>query len=101
MITHRLNRYVEDCVLSCPAYWTAKQRLALLEATKLAGLNPVRLLNETTAIALNYGMLRPLGEKELIFFGFAPSLCVLTRLNDPAGFRLVSWTLETHRRICV
>jgi len=47
-----------DCVLGVPPYWTDPQRRALLDAAHIAGLNVLRLLNETTAIALNYGIMR-------------------------------------------
>ncbi|ETI54457.1 hypothetical protein F441_02680 [Phytophthora nicotianae CJ01A1] len=44
------------CVLSCPGFYTDVQRRALLNATKIAGLNCLRLINEHTAIALAYGI---------------------------------------------
>uniref|UniRef100_A0AAV1VB66 Heat shock protein 70 n=1 Tax=Peronospora matthiolae TaxID=2874970 RepID=A0AAV1VB66_9STRA len=44
------------CVLSCPGYYTDGQRRALLNASKIAGLNCLRLMNEHTAIALAYGI---------------------------------------------
>ncbi|VDD86788.1 unnamed protein product [Enterobius vermicularis] len=39
-----------------PFYYTDVQRQALLCAIKLAGLNSLRIVNETTAIALAYGI---------------------------------------------
>lgn len=54
---------VSDCVICCPPYWTEAQRRAMLDAANVAGLNVLRLMNETTAVALNYGILRPLPEK--------------------------------------
>ncbi|CAH0482051.1 unnamed protein product [Peronospora belbahrii] len=44
------------CVLSCPGFYTDVQRRALLNATKIAGVNCLRLMNEHTAIALAYGI---------------------------------------------
>ncbi|KAF4139010.1 Hsp70 protein [Phytophthora infestans] len=44
------------CVLSCPGFYTDVQRRALLNATKIAGLNCLRLINEHTAISLAYGI---------------------------------------------
>lgn len=55
---------VRDCVVAAPAYWTDAQRRAMLDACRLADLNVLRLVNETTAVALQYGILRPLPEKE-------------------------------------
>lgn len=54
----------DDCVIACPSYWNNKQRLELVEAAKLCGMNVVRLMNEATAIAANYGMLRALPKEE-------------------------------------
>uniref|UniRef100_A0A1B0BH99 Heat shock 70 kDa protein 4 n=1 Tax=Glossina palpalis gambiensis TaxID=67801 RepID=A0A1B0BH99_9MUSC len=50
-----LQAQVSDCVIACPFYFTNAERQALLDAAKIAGLNVLRLLNETTAIALSYG----------------------------------------------
>lgn len=45
-----------DVVLSVPPWFTDCQRRALLDAVTIAGLNPLRLMNDTTAIALGYGI---------------------------------------------
>lgn len=58
------NQRVTDCVLSVPAWWAENQRRAILDAAHIAGLNVLRLMNETTAVALNYGILRPLPKDE-------------------------------------
>lgn len=50
---------VSDCVIGVPACWPEHRRRALLDAAQISGLNVLRLMNETTAIALNYGILRP------------------------------------------
>jgi len=55
---------VNDCVIACPSYFDDAQRRALLTAAKLSELKVLRLLEETTAIALNYGILRNLPEDE-------------------------------------
>ncbi|CAI2349685.1 unnamed protein product [Caenorhabditis sp. 36 PRJEB53466] len=47
---------VSDCVLAVPSYFTDVQRRAVLAAIHSAGLNSLRILNETTAIALAYGI---------------------------------------------
>ena len=50
------NQEVTDCVVACPFYLTNAERSAWLEAIEIAGLNPLKLINETTAIALAYGI---------------------------------------------
>lgn len=47
---------VSDCVISCPTWFTDAQRRALLDASQVAGLNCLRLMNDTTASALGYGI---------------------------------------------
>eukprot|EP00026_Physarum_polycephalum_P003020 Phypoly_transcript_03029.p1 GENE.Phypoly_transcript_03029~~Phypoly_transcript_03029.p1 ORF type:complete len:827 (+),score=228.19 Phypoly_transcript_03029:96-2576(+) len=59
------NAKVHDVVISVPAYWTDSQRKALLDATQIAGLNCLRLINDTAAAALGYGIYKTdLPEKE-------------------------------------
>ncbi|KAJ0179301.1 hypothetical protein K1T71_005013 [Dendrolimus kikuchii] len=51
-----LQTQINDCVISVPSYFTNTERNALLEAAAIAGLNVLRLMNETTATALAYGI---------------------------------------------
>ncbi|XP_037934202.1 heat shock 70 kDa protein 4 isoform X2 [Teleopsis dalmanni] len=50
-----LQAQVNDCVITCPVYFTNAERKALLDAAQISGLNVLRLMNETTATALSYG----------------------------------------------
>lgn len=47
-----------DVVISVPSYYTEQERKALLDAAKIAQVNVVRLLNESTAVTLGYGIFR-------------------------------------------
>uniref|UniRef100_A0A0A9XY29 Heat shock 70 kDa protein 4L n=1 Tax=Lygus hesperus TaxID=30085 RepID=A0A0A9XY29_LYGHE len=51
-----LKTMVNDCVISVPSYFTNAERKALLDSAQIAGLNVLRLMNETTATALTYGI---------------------------------------------
>lgn len=51
-----LQTPINDCVISVPSYFTNNERIALLESATIAGLNVLRLFNETTATALSYGI---------------------------------------------
>jgi len=53
-----LNSKVTDCVISVPAFYTDYQRRALLCASQIAGLNCLKVMNETSAVALNYGLFK-------------------------------------------
>lgn len=50
-----LKKPIKDCVLTVPSFFTNSERAALIDAANIAGLNILRLLNETTATALLYG----------------------------------------------
>jgi len=45
-----------DVVISVPGWYTDQQRRAMLDASKIANLNCLRLVNETTATAIGYGI---------------------------------------------
>lgn len=47
---------VSDIVLSVPAWFTDIQRRAIIDAAEVAGLKLLRLMNDTTAAALGYGI---------------------------------------------
>ncbi|RYG52458.1 hypothetical protein EON67_01200 [archaeon] len=47
---------VVDVVLTVPAYYTQRERLALMDAADLAGLKVLALVDENTAAAVHYGI---------------------------------------------
>ncbi|XP_068228279.1 97 kDa heat shock protein isoform X2 [Palaemon carinicauda] len=47
---------VNDVVIGVPCYFTDSERRAVLDSAFIAGLNVLRLMNETTAVALAYGI---------------------------------------------
>jgi len=51
-----LSVKVNDVVISVPSYFTDAERRALLDSAKMAGLNVLKLMNDTTATALAYGI---------------------------------------------
>ena len=53
---------MSDVVISVPAYFTEVERRALLDAAAIAEVKCVKLMNDTTASALSYGLFR---QKEL------------------------------------
>lgn len=53
-----LNTKVADVVIAVPAFFTDSQRRAVLSSTHIAGLNCLKIMNETSAVALNYGLFK-------------------------------------------
>ncbi|KAH8804818.1 heat shock protein 70 family [Xylogone sp. PMI_703] len=51
-----LKQPVSDIVISVPAWFTDVQRRSLMDASEVAGLKLLRLMNDTTASALGYGI---------------------------------------------
>ncbi|KAF7697422.1 hypothetical protein HF521_005840 [Silurus meridionalis] len=51
-----LKKPVADCVISVPSFFTDAERRSVIDAAQIAGLNCLRLMNETTAVALAYGI---------------------------------------------
>ncbi|GAB4818888.1 hypothetical protein N2152v2_005934 [Parachlorella kessleri] len=58
---------VKECVISVPTFYTEPERHAMLDAAQIAGWNCLRLLNDTAATALAYGIYKTdLPEKDPI-----------------------------------
>ena len=49
---------VRDVVITTPVFFNQAERLALVAAAQLGGLNVLQLMNTPLAVALNYGMFR-------------------------------------------
>ncbi|XP_056142329.1 heat shock 70 kDa protein 4b [Lampris incognitus] len=85
-----LKKPVADCVVSVPCYFTDAERRSVVDAAQIAGLNCLRLMNETTAVALAYGIykqdLPPSEEKarnvvfvDLGHSGYQTSVCAFNK----------------------
>lgn len=49
---------IKDAVITVPAFFNQAERRAVLHAAQLAGLKVLQLINDNTAVALNYGVFR-------------------------------------------
>ncbi|XP_077162738.1 hypoxia up-regulated protein 1 [Paroedura picta] len=49
---------LKDAVITIPAYFNQAERRAILHAAKMADLKVLQLINDNTAVALNYGVFR-------------------------------------------
>ncbi|KFB40653.1 AGAP001827-PA-like protein [Anopheles sinensis] len=52
------GQIITECVLIVPGFFGQAERTALLSAAKLANLKVLQLINDYTAVALNYGIFR-------------------------------------------
>lgn len=62
-----LARSVSRAVITVPAYYNDNQRNAVVTAGRLAGLTVERILNEPTAAAIAYGLLRSKPRRLLVY----------------------------------
>ncbi|MDX2014489.1 MAG: TIGR02266 family protein [Myxococcaceae bacterium] len=62
-----LQQPINRAVITVPAWYTEKQRLAVREAGRLAGLHVERIVNEPTAAALAWGYGRRKSQRVLVY----------------------------------
>ena len=76
-----LKKEIKEVVLTTPAYFNQKQRMATKQAAEIAGLKVRSFVNEPTAASIAYAFYKyNLGEKNLIF-DFGGGTLDLTLLN--------------------
>ena len=95
-----LQRRVTKAVITVPAYFDDGQREATRDAARLAGIDPVRILNEPTAAALAYGLgLRGRAETVAVYdFGggtFDVSILDISAEGDDV-VRVIATAGDTH-----
>ncbi|KAJ8015033.1 hypothetical protein DPEC_G00021940 [Dallia pectoralis] len=87
---HALKKPVADCVVSVPCYFSDAERRSVVDAAQIAGLNCLRLMNETTAVALAYGIYKqdlpaPEEKPRIVVFvdighsGYQTSVCAFNK----------------------
>ncbi|XP_064424847.1 hypoxia up-regulated protein 1 [Latimeria chalumnae] len=52
------EQLIKDVVITVPAFFNQAERRAVLQAAQMAGLKVLQLINDNTAVALNYGVFR-------------------------------------------
>lgn len=98
-----LNSKVSDCVISVPCYMTDAERRALQDSAQIAGLNCLKLMNETTAVALAYGLYHsnlpePTEKPQTVVFvdmGYTHLECSAVHFNK-GKLRMLATTYDTN-----
>ncbi|KZT63729.1 heat shock protein 70 [Daedalea quercina L-15889] len=112
---NELKTGVSDVVITVPGWFTDIQRRAMLDAAQIAGLNPLRLINDTTAVALGYGITKsdlpdPENPRHVVFVdvGHSSTSCAVvafskgrldvkaTAYDRQAGGRDIDYALVQH-----
>ncbi|KAI8816337.1 Hsp70 protein-domain-containing protein [Fimicolochytrium jonesii] len=82
------GEFVAGAVITVPPYWGQFERAALLEAAKLAELRVFALINDETAVAVNYASARNFPEPQYHIFydmGAGSTVAALVRFNTTSG----------------
>ncbi|XP_034062637.1 heat shock 70 kDa protein 4a [Gymnodraco acuticeps] len=85
-----MKKPVVDCVISVPSYFTDPERRSVMDAAQIAGLNCLRLMNDSTAVTLAYGIYKqdlpaPEEKPRIVLFvdvghsGYQVSVCAFNK----------------------
>jgi heat shock 70kDa protein 1/2/6/8 len=94
-----LGHKVTKAVITCPAYFNDAQRSATKDAAIIAGLEPIRILNEPTAAALAYGLEKKgdKNEKNVLIYDLGGGTFDVSVLNIADGmFEVKATGGDTH-----
>lgn len=76
---------IQECVLTVPGFFGQAERMALLSAAKLANIKVLQLINDYTAVALNYGIFQQKNINEtaqyVIFYDMGASKTTATVIS--------------------
>ena len=75
---------IKDVVITCPAYFGMREKAATKLAGELAGLNVLDIINEPTAAAINYGLLKKGNNKNVLVYDLGGGTFDVTviQIND-------------------
>ncbi|KAL0601845.1 Heat shock cognate 71 kDa protein [Plecturocebus cupreus] len=93
-----LGKTVTNAVVTVPAYFNDSQRHATKDAGTVAGLNVLRIINETTAAAIAYGLDKKVGaERNVLIFDLGGGTFDVSILTIEDGiFEVKSTAGDTH-----
>jgi len=95
-----LGEDIVDAVVTVPAYFNDAQRQATKDASVIAGLNVLRIINEPTAAAIAYGLDKSnegKGEKNVLIFDLGGGTFDVSLLTiDDGIFEVKATSGDTH-----
>lgn len=102
---HGAQQAIKECVLTVPGYFNQAERKALLAAAKLADLKVLQLINDYTAVALNYGIFRSKDFNEtaqyVLFYDMGASSTTATIVSYQTTKTKERGYVETHPQATV
>lgn len=96
---------IKECVLTVPGFFNQAERKALLQAAQLANLKVLQLINDYTAVALNYGIFRIKDFNEttqyIMFYDMGASTTTATIVSYQTIKTKERGYVETHPQLTV
>ena len=80
-----LDEKIDKAVIAIPSHFDENQRRATKEAAEIAGLEPVRLLNEATASAITHSFYSGFKKEKLLVFDFGGGTLDLSVIDTGGG----------------
>ncbi len=87
----QLNEEIQDVVITCPAYFGTAEREATKAAGEMAGLNVLSIINEPTAAAICYGVVKGEVNKTIMVYDLGGGTFDVTiiRIEEENGKKVI------------
>ncbi|XP_063910653.1 hypoxia up-regulated protein 1 [Zophobas morio] len=96
---------IKECVITVPGYFNQAERKALIQAAQLADLKVLQLINDYTAVALNYGIFRSKDFNEtaqyVMFYDMGASSTTATLVSYQTVKTKERGYVETHPQLSI
>lgn len=76
-----LGTTVKDSVITVPSYFNHNQRIATRDAANMAGLNVLRIINESSAVVIAYGLHKNVEKRNVLVFDLGGGSLDVTLLS--------------------
>ena len=87
-----LGKSINNAIITVPAYFNDSQRQATKDAGTISGLNVLRIINESTAAAIAYGLNMKVVEHNVLNFDLGVGTCDVSLLAIEKGIFQVKAT---------
>lgn len=77
----QIDEKIEDVVITCPAYFGINEREATQKAGEIAGLNVRQIINEPTAAAIDYGLLKTSKKNTVVVYDLGGGTFDITMID--------------------
>ena len=92
-----LGKVVKNAVIAVPNYFTDLQRQCIKDAGTMAGLNVIRIVNESTVAALSFGFEKKIDESKILIFDFgAGNLNISLLALDDDLYEVIAMNGNSH-----